>query len=329
MGALSRSQGVYYNAPPRPLSVDVIIQLIMAHPVAVTQHHDPFDLSLAEDYAAWRTAKLARYPNTISDLVVPIGNPARLTVSERNAIIAMTHHANMAVYACADPAQVGKTDIAELGRQLGLSRLDQNLCADNDSISSITQMNAGRASHYIPYTNSPLNWHTDGYYNSGKYLIRAFLLHCVRPAADGGENQLLDPEIAYILLRDTDPDALAALMHPQAMTIPANEEQGQKIRGARSGPVFAVDPQTGCLHMRYTARTRSIIWRNDADTLRGQSLLRQILNDRQDYRFDLRLEAGQGLVCNNILHNRARYGDDGPQQRLMFRARYYDRIADK
>ena len=47
------------------------------------------------------------------------------------------------------------------------------------------------------------------------------LLHCTAAAETGGENGLLDHEIAYIRLRDKDPDHIEALMHPEAMTIPA------------------------------------------------------------------------------------------------------------
>jgi len=45
------------------------------------------------------------------------------------------------------------------------------------------------------------------------------LLYCAQDATEGGENQLLDHEIAYILLRDADPRFIEALMHPAAMTI--------------------------------------------------------------------------------------------------------------
>jgi hypothetical protein len=40
------------------------------------------------------------------------------------------------------------------------------------------------------------------------------LLHCVRPAASGGVNRLLDPELAYIALRDAVPALVRALMQP-------------------------------------------------------------------------------------------------------------------
>ena len=53
-----------------------------------------------------------------------------------------------------------------LGQQFGLERLDGNLRADEDSITSLRVKPEMQENHYIPYTNRPLNWHTDGYYNT-------------------------------------------------------------------------------------------------------------------------------------------------------------------
>ena len=36
-----------------------------------------------------------------------------------------------------------------------------------------------------------------------------------------------------------------------------------------------------------------------------------------------------GLVCNNVLHDRAGFVDDPKQPRLLYRARYLDRIGEK
>jgi hypothetical protein len=45
--------------------------------------------------------------------------------------------------------------------------------------------------------------------------------------------------------------------------------------------------------------------------------------------FALRLAGGQGLVCNNVLHNRSAFNDaPAPGRgRLVYRARYFDRVA--
>ena len=115
-------------------------------------------------------------------------------------------------------------------------------------------------------------------------------------------------------------------MHPQAMTIPPNDEGEGVIRGAQTGPVFSVSATDGSLHMRYTARTRSISWRDDEATKAAVSFLVDLLKSSSPYIFRHRMEAGQGVLCNNVLHNRATFEDDESCQRLYLRARYFDRI---
>jgi hypothetical protein len=34
-----------------------------------------------------------------------------------------------------------------------------------------------------------------------------------------------------------------------------------------------------------------------------------------------------GIVCNNVLHERGGFVDDANAPRLLYRARYYDRVA--
>jgi hypothetical protein len=111
------------------------------------------------------------------------------------------------------------------------------------------------------------------------------------------------------------------------MTIPANATAGMAFREAEAGPVFSTD--AGALHMRYTARTRSIEWRPDATTRAAVQFLKQILDADSPYVFALRLAGGQGLVCNNVLHDRSAFADDAAagHGRLLYRARYSDRIG--
>ena len=81
--------------------------------------------------------------------------------------------------------------------------------------------------------------------------------------------------------------------------------------------------------MRYTARTRSIEWKDDAATRDAVAFLAQTLTPPVEHALRVSLKAGEGIVCNNVLHNREAF-DDGPesgQQRLLWRARYRDRIA--
>jgi hypothetical protein len=53
----------------------------------------------------------------------------------------------------------------------------------------------------------------------------------------------------------------------------------------------------------------------------------RLLASDDSHVFRLTLQPGMGLVCNNVLHDRAGFIDDPLQPRLLYRARYLDRIA--
>lgn len=293
-----------------------------------------FDLSDDAAYRAWRAARLADAPPTLDELLVDLRDPRAPDAAERAALIDRCARFNMAVYRSpvrdADPAIPHR-----LGAALGLVRLDANWLAGEDGVSRIE---AGAAAagdappraDFIPYTTRAIGWHTDGYYHPAARRIRGMLLHCVRPAARGGVNRLLDPERLYIALRDADPAHIRALMAPDAMTIPAREGQGADdggvARPAQTGPVFSVDPDDGHLHLRYTARTRSIAWKDDAATACAVQALTRALATAEV--LTLRLAPGMGVVTNNVLHDRSAFDDDPAAPRLLYRARYLDRVAD-
>lgn len=286
----------------------------------------PFDLLDSEAYASWKQAKLVNYPTDIEQIIVSLDDPTALQVSEKAEITRLCAQCNVVIYQIRDVSQTDKSLVHDLGQQLGLKHLDSNLRADEDSVTSL-QVCEQSGNQYIPYTNKPLSWHTDGYYNALERQIRGIIMHCVTPAAEGGENSLMDHEMLYIRLRDENPAWVEALMHPAAMTIPSNIEGGVEIRGTQSGPVFSVDELSGRLHMRYSARKRNIEWRDDAVTHEATAKITELLED-ETMVFRHQLHAGQGVICNNILHNRTSFEDSAGQQRLMYRARYYDRIEN-
>lgn len=284
----------------------------------------PFCLADDAAYRGWRSRKLAQRPS-LDQLLVPVENPFELKGQEKSRIQDLCRRCNAAIYKVSESHSTrGKELVHRLGLQFGLARLDDNLRADEDDISSLT-VTEQQGNQYIPYTNRPLSWHTDGYYNAPDKQVRGFILHCATPAAEGGENSLIDHELVYLRLRDENPAYIEALMHPGAMTIPPNVEAGTEIRGACAGPVFSIDALTGSLHMRYSARKRNISWRDDALTREAADRITDLLEiDEFTYRY--RLKAGEGLICNNILHKRSGFEDSAGQKRLMYRARYHDRI---
>jgi alpha-ketoglutarate-dependent taurine dioxygenase len=287
---------------------------------------NPFDLNDTENYLRWRDRKLATAPASVNELIVEVRDPRSLTPNEHSALAERIRRCNMAIYA--SPMHEADTDIPRLlGAQFGLERLDANWLAGEDGVSEIRVFDNGTRQHYIPYTNRPIKWHTDGYYNPPEREIRAMVLHCVRNASNGGENQLMDHEMAYLLLRDEDPHHIRALMQPDAMTIPERVDETDGVRPAQSGPVFSLDAH-GNLHMRYTARTRSIEWKQDTATLAAVAALERLLASNTPHIFHARMEPGVGLLCNNVLHDRSAFSDDPTHPpRLLYRARYLDRIS--
>jgi hypothetical protein len=284
----------------------------------------PFGLQDPQAYRHWRERKLAGYPRTAAELLVEVRDPADLSRAERCALAERCRRAGMAIYA--GPIRAADKQIPRaLGRQFGLRDLDFNWLADEDAISSIEVSAKQPRNDFIPYSDRPISWHTDGYYNPPQRRIRSMVLHCVRPAAEGGANALLDHEIAYLLLRDRDPEHVRALSAPDAMTIPARFDEYGTARAEQTGPVFSVDPHDGRLHMRYTARTRSIRWRDDERTRAAVACLESILAD-SPYVLCMRMGPGMGLLCANVLHNRSGFVDDPDRPRLMYRARYLDAL---
>jgi len=280
-------------------------------------------------YQAWREAKLADYPTEASAIIVDLADPPNLSETEYQALLSRLRKTNMVIYRTTLDGNTEKAIPRTLAAHFGLVHLDSNLLADDDGLTSITVNPEGDHPKYIPYTNRPINWHCDGYYNTGEHQIRGMLLHCVQPAAEGGENQLLDPEIAYLLLRDENPDYIRTLMAPDVMTIPPGKDGEGNERGPSIGPVFSIHEATGSLHMRYTARKRNIEWKDDAATAEALAALNKILDgENHPYIFRARLESGMGLLCNNVLHTRDGFSDDpAAPQRLLYRARYFDRIS--
>ena len=272
-------------------------------------------------------SKLAHYETMSDDIAVEINNPQYLTLPERNALLQRIRQFNFVIYQCRADS-FNKSDLKTLGMQLGLNRLDSNFFADANSISSVQVAQQGLKPRYIPYTDQPLGWHTDGYYNDADKVIRSFILHCVTPAPEGGANSFLDPDVVFMLLNEVDERLTAALSNPKSFTIPADAEQSPDRQSDRAGPVFSIDPVSGSLHMRYTARQHNITWNPDPAIKEAAECLKEVIDGASQYTLSHRLEAGQGVICNNVLHRRTGFADGSSdhEQRLIYRARYYDRV---
>jgi len=291
-----------------------------------------WDLNDVAGYTVWRTNKLTQASELASETsILMLNNIASLSTADHDEIYRRCEISNAVLYrdlAHKEAPNALSSRLRQFADSMGLRIAEKHRSAENDGIVSLQESESAGKKGYIPYSKKPMNWHTDGYYNGPDQKIRAMVLHCAQSADHGGVNQLFDPEIAYIRLRDANPEYITALMHPEAMTIPENDEGGGKIRPVSIGPVFAVDPETNKLEMRYTARTRSISWRNDSITLEAVEFLSKILASDDPFIQTIKMQSGDGVLCNNSLHNRTGFDANITQQseRLMMRVRFHNRV---
>jgi len=285
----------------------------------------PFCISNDDVYLRFREKKLNNFDKRSQVLRVPVKNLNSLTHQEKQDIINNCQRFNMAFYST--EKAITKKHLTEFALQFGLSSLDANPLSDDDGISSIQVSDISDTKEFIPYTNKSIQWHTDGYYNDAGHMVRSVILHCEMQAESGGENEFFDHEILYILIRDKNPAYVKALMETDAMSIPPSVgADGTVIRPERIGPVFSISKE-GDLHMRYTARTKSISWKRDAVLEEALSFMTSLLASDSEYKVKARLSPGEGIICNNVLHNRNSFIDGKKNRRLVFRARYFERIA--
>ena len=174
------------------------------------------------------------------------------------------------------------------------------------------------ALNYIPYTNKKLNWHTDGYYDEKP--IFSWLLHCEEPAYSGGENYLLDHELAireYIIKYDN----LESLSSLDAFTIPGNTHAN---RGETKGYICNNDNEYKKFHMKFSMREKNMKLNEQSKTaiMRMKKIIKE---DCKKYCLTYKLSKNEGIVSNNILHGRNSF-EDGKAMRKLYRIRSYERI---
>lgn len=291
----------------------------------------PYLLDNVAAYEAWRVEKLARAEAGLTAGFIEIADLSRPTAAERAALVDSCRATNMALYrvpALGGDESATRLALAAFARTMGLTRFEEHRSAVDDGIVPIEVTDTGGRAGFIPYSDRAINWHTDGYYSyrAPDELIRAMVLHCVRNAAEGGVNAMLDQDIAYIRLRDADPAFIAAMMHPRAMTIPGFDDESGKSHGEVAGPVFVVNGDR--LTMRYTIRKRNVIWRDDPVLTAARDKLAQVLaSDPLILR--AKLNPDEGILCNNVLHDRTAFTNNGNAGagRLLYRIRSYDPVA--
>lgn len=279
-----------------------------------------FDLGSNEDYLKWRDEKLAAYPKNVGELVVELGDMTAMTPAEKAKILETVERANMCVYT-AGSAELEMSSLLTLGKQLGVRHTDKS--ARHPQSDELTD--SGILNKAIPFSTRHCNWHTDATYYGSDKTIQALFLLCKRPAVEGGSNKVLDHEVLYIQLRDKDPGALEVLMNKGCFNY-RNPATGEiDLHGG--GKVFWTNADGHLCH-RFSFRKTDMAWSGDSDVAAAAHVLESLISDESAHVIEGRLESGTGLISNNVLHTRERLvdSDDAAKKRLLFRARFYDRV---
>ena len=280
-----------------------------------------------KDYIGWRKRKLDGYLFSANDCMVEISDPHQLSQGERVKIADIVNRNNFFFYHYHDNKQ-NHDGYQSICKQLGLTDKIGNPGANADQVTVVSQISQDAVHRkYIPYSDKPLRWHTDGYYNDVSDMVRGFILHCDQRAQTGGDNAFLDPEVLYIQLKDKDPDWITALEQPTCFTIPENKEGSVEIRPAFTGPVFHHDMYSHSLYTRYTERRRHISWCEDENTKSALQFIRESLASENPWATTVTLQPGQGVICNNVLHCRNAFTDDQAKPRKLNRIRFNNRIS--
>ena len=267
------------------------------------------------EFLRWAEEKERNIPHNIDGIIVNIHDINNVKISEIAKIKETINKCNSCIYS----SKIGlksNTNLLKFVESIGMKTYDRNNIESNE-ISTITPLENNKI-NYIPYTDKSLNWHTDGYYD--KKSIFSWLLHCVHPATHGGENYLLDHELAlreYVLRYDD----INNLMSEDALTIPESKDTS---RSEISTYIFSIKNQYKKLHMRFSMRKDNI----GTSPKAGDAVIKlkqTIENDCAKYSLTYKLQKNEGIITNNILHGRKAFKDDKVKRKLL-RIRSYERL---
>ena len=267
------------------------------------------------EFLRWAEEKEKNIPKNINGILVNIHDINNVKTSEITKIKETINKYNSCIYS-SKIALKSNTDLLKFVELVGMKTYDCNNI-ESSKITTITPLENNKI-NYIPYTDKSLNWHTDGYYD--KKSIFSWLLHCVNPATQGGENYLLDHELAlreYVFSNDDIDDLMAG----DALTIPESKDTS---RSEISTYVFSFKNQYKKLHMRFSMR-KDNIGTSPKASVAVTKLKKIIENDCAKYSLTYKLQKNEGIITNNILHGRKAFKDDMVKRRLL-RIRSYERL---
>jgi len=272
----------------------------------------------SSEFRQWRERRLARQADlrTVASTPFVIQTPDTLTpdhtatrqfrAAELAPIVQATSVYGYAHYRFSHGSdyRLMRSQVTAFVHSLGLHRSDQGVIADDDALTLLEHSADSQLARFPPFSNRPLNWHTDGYYN---------------------ELTLLDPELLLIAIYEHDKTIIDYLCEPDSMMLPGSDDQYGHRRPDTAVPVFFVH-EDGLLGMRFTTRSRNIRWKN-SNTRAAATRVVEIIESIPQHLTHLRLKRCEGIVTRNILHQRSGYVDmPASNRRQMLRGRYLDKL---
>ena len=115
------------------------------------------------------------------------GDPRNPSPAETAALLRICRKANMAIYRSRSWATSRIKTFPTIWSAFGLHHLDSNLLADEDSITSVEAVPGKSGGGTFRTSEPPTAVAHRRLLQPGAHRIRAFLLHCVQSAAEGGE----------------------------------------------------------------------------------------------------------------------------------------------
>ena len=272
--------------------------------------------SKSYEFKQWASEKEDNIPSNINDLKIDLHDINHISLKEISIIKDKIKRFNCCIYK-SHVDLLTQADLLNFAKSIGTKTYYDNNIHSNP-VSSIMPLEPEKTVNYIPYTNKQLNWHTDGYYDEKP--IFSWLLHFEEPAFSGGENYLLDHELAireYILKHDN----LDQLTRPDSFIIPSNADAG---RNETKGYICDMNNKYKKFHMKFSMRQKNIELNERSKTafIRMKKIIKE---DCKKYCITYKLSKNEGIVSNNILHGRNSF-EDGKVMRKLYRIRSYERI---
>jgi len=273
-------------------------------------HASRYPLAWLERHAYARGhAPVPPPPGDASVLERRLATPAGVARLRELCMAPLTEHGAVVVRGAGDDTERLIDALAGEGLELFGSHFGriEDLRTDNTT---------NRNNDQLGYTDAPVDLHTDQPFLA--HPPRYQMLHCMRPAGDGGDNRLADVHAAAAYLRATDAEAYELLT-----TVPVRFHRVQRaFESVHEAPVLELRGGT-------FLRVRSSYFTMDPHRLpfarmeayyRAYNRLTRLVNDPR-HSFLVRLGAGDFVLYDNFRMLHARTGFTGAR---WMRGVYFD-----